>query len=290
MLTSIHIQNFKGFKDTKIDTLKRVNLVVGGQNVGKTSLLEGIYVGYSLREDPRPQEEDVKSMIESLNNCKLRKSAGIRQQKWAATNGQSLDAMRFVLDGFFKRLGGLSAFGVQPVEEAELVRLYDIAVHSKTKKKWIELMQSIEPRLESLESVAAEKEDQPSVHAEIDSIASLIPLSQLGQGFNRLAYLYAGLLGQNANIALIDEIEDGIHYTALPILWQGVAHIANKLEIQIFATTHSKECIRAANDAFKDSPDDFQVIRLVRRNDNIEADIIPADYVQASLEMRGEMR
>ena len=42
MLTSLHIQNFKGFKDTRIPELRKVNLILGGQNVGKTSLLEAV--------------------------------------------------------------------------------------------------------------------------------------------------------------------------------------------------------------------------------------------------------
>jgi len=43
MLSKIHIQGFKGFKDTRIDSLRKVNLILGGQNVGKTSLLEAVY-------------------------------------------------------------------------------------------------------------------------------------------------------------------------------------------------------------------------------------------------------
>ena len=47
MLTRIHIQGFKGFKDMQIAPLRKVNLILGGQNVGKTSLLEAVYLGAS---------------------------------------------------------------------------------------------------------------------------------------------------------------------------------------------------------------------------------------------------
>ena len=47
MLTQIHIQNFKGFKDTQIPSVRKVNLILGGQNVGKTSLLEAVWLGTS---------------------------------------------------------------------------------------------------------------------------------------------------------------------------------------------------------------------------------------------------
>lgn len=277
MLTSIHIQGFKGFRDTKIPELRRVNLIVGGQNSGKTSLLEAVYAG-----DKNDSDWQVKKIIES----EFRKQTVSQAFSWIPNDTSKPVSIKLEPRDYFHK----TSFTTFPIQDSELVRLYDIAVHGRTKKKWIALLAQIESRLEGLESVAVGLEKQPTVHAEVTGIKKLMPLSMLGQGFNRLAYLYAGLLGQNANIALIDEIENGIHYSALPILWQGIANIAKELDIQIFATTHSLECIRAASDAFKDSPDDFQVIRLNRKGDNIEADIIPHDYVEAVVMHGGEIR
>src|SRR6266567_7090675 len=42
MLTSIHIKNFRGFKGLDLVSLKRVNLIVGQSNTGKTGLLEAL--------------------------------------------------------------------------------------------------------------------------------------------------------------------------------------------------------------------------------------------------------
>src|SRR5256885_1703725 len=44
MVTNIHFENFRGFTDLKLDGLKRINLIVGRNNAGKTSLLEGIVI------------------------------------------------------------------------------------------------------------------------------------------------------------------------------------------------------------------------------------------------------
>ncbi|MBN1565485.1 MAG: AAA family ATPase, partial [Anaerolineae bacterium] len=43
MYTSFHIKNFRGFRDLTLDGLARVNLIAGGNNVGKTALLEAIF-------------------------------------------------------------------------------------------------------------------------------------------------------------------------------------------------------------------------------------------------------
>ncbi len=284
MLTSIHIQGFKGFRDTKIPELRRVNLILGGQNSGKTSLLEAVYVGHKHTTD----SEQVANLLAKTG---FRKSPPYRAKAWTKYSGYKQD-IKVAMQPERRRpdqTSDVSCFTVYPIEERELVKLYITAVKKTRKEDWLKMLRLIEPRLADLDQFPPGDESDSVVHAKI-GLHELIPLSELGQGFNRLAYLYAGLLGQNANIALIDEIENGIHYTALPILWQGIANIARELDIQIFATTHSKECIRAACEALKDSPDDFQVIRLVRKDDNIEAQIIPYEYVEATLEMRGELR
>src|SRR2546421_215551 len=44
MIYSFHIKNYRGFKDFTIEPLERVNLITGSNNVGKTSLLEALYL------------------------------------------------------------------------------------------------------------------------------------------------------------------------------------------------------------------------------------------------------
>ena len=43
-LKSLEIQNFRLFKALKVDRLERVNLVVGRNNVGKTTLLDAFFL------------------------------------------------------------------------------------------------------------------------------------------------------------------------------------------------------------------------------------------------------
>ncbi|MFP6300929.1 AAA family ATPase [Helicobacter pylori] len=50
MIQSVHIKNFKTFKDTQIDGFTKLNIITGGNNVGKSNLLEALYclVGKSM--------------------------------------------------------------------------------------------------------------------------------------------------------------------------------------------------------------------------------------------------
>src|SRR5712675_2003129 len=44
MIHSFKIKNFRSFRDFKFEPLERVNLITGSNNVGKTALLEALYL------------------------------------------------------------------------------------------------------------------------------------------------------------------------------------------------------------------------------------------------------
>ncbi len=44
MYTSFKIENFRGFDHLELDDLARINLIAGKNNVGKTSVLESLFI------------------------------------------------------------------------------------------------------------------------------------------------------------------------------------------------------------------------------------------------------
>src|SRR6266849_7306838 len=52
ILNSLEIRGFRGFRQLQIERLGRVNLIVGKNNVGKSSLLEALQL-YAHRGSPR---------------------------------------------------------------------------------------------------------------------------------------------------------------------------------------------------------------------------------------------
>src|SRR5215469_1170431 len=50
MLQNLQIRGFKGFKDLRLTNLSRVTLIGGKNNVGKTSLLEAIFLFYDTAD------------------------------------------------------------------------------------------------------------------------------------------------------------------------------------------------------------------------------------------------
>jgi len=150
------------------------------------------------------------------------------------------------------------------------------------------LLRVIEPRLVKIRPAQVGK--QPSIYADI-GLSELIPVSQLGQGFSRVLSIYSSLFLSEAKVFLIDEVENGIHYTALEQVWKGLAEIAEKENVQVFATTHSWECLAAAATVFGErDPYDLAVHRLQLVEGKVEAKTFDQESLATSIEQGFEVR
>ncbi len=113
------------------------------------------------------------------------------------------------------------------------------------------------------------------------------PVSTLGDGFTRVLRILLAGLAQPGGIWLIDEIENGIHYSVLPEVWRTIVEIAKSMDKQIFCTTHSQEMVVAAMAV---GGEDVRYFRIDALADHHEA----VDYDQAdvigTLEMELDIR
>jgi AAA15 family ATPase/GTPase len=99
-----------------------------------------------------------------------------------------------------------------------------------------------------------------------------VPLKSLGEGMTRLLGVTLAIVNCQNGILLIDEIENGLHYSVLPDIWRMIFKTARDLNVQVFATTHSWDCINAfTKAAIEDEESEGMLIRLVRKNDQIRA-------------------
>ena len=325
MLNAMHLQHFKSFRDTVIPEFRKVNLILGRQNVGKTSLLEAIAFASNYRTNNLPHD------LYRLLPLMFRPGEGHDGERfWKYLLGTSSKPigtnviLTFAKQLFFAGTGltakggstGVSTefgeikvnFGTAGDNPADLqnrcgsfqpfpfftksaaaqVQLYGEMVVLKRKKEVLEMLKRIDPRLESLDAVAPDNEHR--IYAELND-GKVLTLSQLGHGFTRLFELYAGLVVSDSKLALIDEIENGIHYSALSTVFQGLRNISEAQDVQSIITTHSLEAIEAACEVFKDKPEDFQLVRLERTNDNnIRAVAIADESLKIVMASGWEMR
>jgi AAA15 family ATPase/GTPase len=79
----------------------------------------------------------------------------------------------------------------------------------------------------------------------------------------------------------IDEIESGLHYSVLPDVWKLIFKTAKDLNVQVFATTHSKDCIEAFTQAaIDDEESDGMLIRLESKNGAIKAKVFDEENLK----------
>ncbi len=72
-----------------------------------------------------------------------------------------------------------------------------------------------------------------------------VPLNSMGDGIFRVLQLFLKLFAAKGGFLLIDEFENGLHYSVQEEVWRLVFELAEEHDIQIFATTHSWDCIES---------------------------------------------
>jgi len=91
----------------------------------------------------------------------------------------------------------------------------------------------------------------------------------------------------------IDEIENGFHYSSQEILWNAIINSAKEFNVQIFATTHSLECVKAYSSALSrlyPQEDDLRLFRIERRKDNFDVICYDNTLLESSLDSNWEVR
>ena len=145
----------------------------------------------------------------------------------------------------------------------------------------IQTLREIEPRLKRFAvSVTA---GMPSLRADI-GLERLIPLSYMGEGMNRLLSIALAIPICQNGLLLIDELENGIHHAVLPRIFTCLHGLAEKFNVQLLATTHSWECIRAAYEIYPTSNVyDFRLFELENHNSQIQVVAYDRDSLAAKL-------
>jgi hypothetical protein len=132
---------------------------------------------------------------------------------------------------------------------------------------------------------------EPMLHARFEGEVRLRPISLLSAGLTRIASLLLAISRRDYAAVLIDEIENGLHHARFSVFWKQVRDFAIRYDTQVFATTHSLECLDAAADEMSEHPDDFAFIRATRSEGTCLLGMLPGveagHLLRSGLEVRG---
>ncbi len=348
MQQQFSIKNFRCFADFNIAPLERINLISGKNNVGKTALLEALYIYTTLQPEALfqinafrgfkliPMQEPVTTYFFNFNTgqkiCLTDSQAELVIEFSivpstviipAATEGKSLSweilfshtDLTLKKTTAYKALPGRNIDGSTEIQvmlpampfhppvkflparernsEAELATELSKLRLNKQLEPLIHSLQMVENRLIGLEILAQTiitGKQEAFIYGDI-KLPQLLPLSLMGEGMRRLLEIALAIIGAAGGVVLIDEIENGFHYSISEKVWRAIADLARQFEVQIFATTHSWECIRGAHQAFTEAPPyDFRYHRLQQGKNGIEAVTLDQESLESVLEEGWEIR
>jgi hypothetical protein len=343
MLPSLHIQGFRCFRELTIERLGRVNLIVGKNNVGKTTLLDALRV-HAAQGDALYELEEILDRHGEIMTTRKSKESPKRVVNWqrAFHDADFANGSAWISIGTLDKGDGDVAFDVQtsaptsgsignwvrrggmdlprvevrlgqalppavrsstalpcqyvpatgfPAEEA--VRLWDGIVLTEHEDTCLQALRIIEPDIHRVALMDLPGPDGSVVrapHVSRQSRRQPEPLSSLGEGMNRIFDIMLGMTNARGGRLLIDEIENGLHYSIHETLWRHMFDIAGKLDVQVFATTHSWDCIEAFQAAARAHPDEGILIRLDRRESESIAYLFDEDELAVVSDQSIEVR
>ncbi len=255
MLQNINIQNFRCFEEFSLEGFERINLIGGKNNSGKTCLLEAFAL--------------LSKKFNFNDLAKIRNQGSISYQLLninSPLGGIYVDSTFIgILSTIFlsadlnKNLSMNSQSNLLDInyltQNAELppfdiISKFDDFDQKLLKNELIDILNCIDNRIEDIRTY------QTKAGLFIKLIDSAYePLSNFGDATKNLIRYFTPilekkLLKQDENslsILLIDEIENGIHYSAHYDFWKNIFKLSKELNVQIFATTQSLEMIQQFN-------------------------------------------
>ena len=348
MLNSLVIKNFRNLKDLKIDSLGKVNLIIGDNNAGKTSLLEAAGI-YAAKGDPRfiydlleargeadetvegkvDDPEATKRMLSSLftnrtlgfegseEAISIRpifeeegfshapvllqffkfteewdKEGRMRKNRVLASSQMTENQTAVIRIGFEIKVGEksimvsldeASLFGtsfmfredfrgiVQFIRSKDIEReingsLWDKIALTEEEIRVIEAMKIVDSSIERIAFIKGGAGGRKAV-VKLSGMPHVLPLQSMGDGVNRILTIILALVNCGNGYLLIDEFENGLHHTVQEKLWEIVFRLSKKLNVQVFATTHSEDCIAGFGEILNKSENlpDGKLIRMESR-------------------------
>jgi len=122
---------------------------------------------------------------------------------------------------------------------------------------------------------------------------NFVPLNIMGDGMRRILAFLATISDMKNGIVLLDEIENGLHYSSLSVLWKAIFAACKEYKVQLIATTHSYECIDSFSkiyQEFEPQGDDIRLFRIDRENDRHHVVTFNSELLRSGIEKAFEVR
>ena len=175
-------------------------------------------------------------------------------QSWLRVNSQGMVVNRKVADGYLEH----KRAWLTPSDLMTSNLANDLAELFKRNRKdaILALLKLFDPRINGIEILTDD------IYVGFEEMTQMLSLSMMGDGLRRYLNIVAAAANPLTNILLIDEIDNGLHYSVYRKLWQSLFALASATDKQIFVSTHSKETLYYLNEMLQEAPDYKSDMRL----------------------------
>lgn len=317
---NIEITNFRGIDHLKIEDFSRVNVFLGQNNSGKSTILEAIAMLMGMSDPNTPQAINTARARRSFSNfldiryffhnldvstppevaaeqtdgTSRHLKLGVSyvfdesadtgnepvQQTGSVVYVNTLDMMFDVTNGESTQnyrswlrvnpqglvVNKKSAEGYMEKNRASLIPsdlMTNNLVNDLTelfrrnqKDAVLHLLKLFDERITGIEILTDD------VYIGFKGMSEMLPARVTGDGLRRYLSIVASAANPMHNVILIDEIDNGLHYSVYKKLWESIFALATGSDKQLFVTTHSKETLFYLNDMLKEMPSYQREFRL----------------------------
>lgn len=127
--------------------------------------------------------------------------------------------------------------------------MFDDIVLTREEDLVLEAVRTIEPKVERIATTGDRSRSfgnaRVGVHVRLAGLDQRLPIGIMGDGMWRMLALAIALAKAANGVLLLDEIDTGLHFTVMDRMWEFVSRAAEKLNVQVFATTHSRDCVES---------------------------------------------
>ncbi len=306
--TYFKVENFKRFESFEMDNIGQFNLIVGDNNVGKTSVLEALMfdedltkhcdlLKYNLFHNRNYNQIKESYFLEYVNKGKIinnivelifsfkikgsdllativeMKIGGAISQQIIAENGDryqsKIENDINILPSNSEIPLNLIPFNLSYDHQLSEVYAKNIQRNIPLRKRLILDLSILVPNLKDFDIDIINGNTIILVQEGVDYT---IPLPSLGDGSIKLFRLLMEIILNKNGRLMIDEIDTGIHHKKLLPVWRTILKSASNNNVQLYATTHSAECLKFFRDVFleedmQDLQEKARVFRLVEHKD-----------------------
>jgi len=318
LINNIKIANYKCFTNFEAEEFKRVNLIGGRNNVGKTTFLEACLLCTSEENGTLYHKLLEIQTHRNLVNTVLRRAERQEELKKLILDHQNISITlnsdkelyikhvdnKFLVKSPFQKESSLDYNVLYNTLDANIQysymiftlsyisafsdfnEMYNLGISSLKLNNKLHILEGYLTELFGIEKIDYIN-NEPQLYKN-----GWAKLSSYGQGVKTFINIMISLLTLENRPLFIDEIENGVHYALFDRMWEIILKISKEKNVQVCATTHSKECIESYSKvSTKLNDDDTAFINLSRnREEKIIAITLDAGMLKSELEQNHEVR